>query len=135
MKSVPVSNIKVKKILESREKLLLPLSQEMTQYYPEELREQYRDISESIVDSGEPYLGRRVAIIDSSDVYIEDWTLALEHLLREMGRDIYIPMNLFFTEHLNKSNFDYFIYELRNALVSRGWTDLEIKNINFLIVF
>lgn len=135
MKKVFVSNIKLVELLESKEKLILPLSQQMTQYYPKSIREDYRGISEVIVDSGAPYLEDRQVIIDASDVYIEDWVVAIEHLLKKMGRDIIIPLSLFFNEYLDETNFDYFIYELQNSLLSRGWKDIELKDINFLIVF
>ena len=120
--------------LKSREKLLLPLGIEMTQYYPLEIREDYRAISEQVLESGEPFLYKRIAVIDSSDIFIEDWVQSLDFLLKSWGEKIYIPLPLFFNENFDMSNLNEFLYEITRLMKQEGWTDLDLNVISFLII-
>ena len=120
--------------LKSREKLLLPLGIEMTQYYPLEIREDYRAISEQVLESGEPFLYNRIAVIDSSDIFIEDWAQALDFLLKSWGEKIYVPLPLFFNENFDMSNLNEFLYEITRLMKQKGWTDLDLNVISFLII-
>ena len=120
--------------LKSREKLLLPLGIEMTQYYPLEIREDYRAISEQVLESGEPFLYKRIAVIDSSDIFIEDWVQSLDFLLKSWGEKIYVPLPLFFNENFDMSNLNEFLYEITRLMKQKGWTDLDLNVISFLII-